>query len=323
MLIFALSACFVLDDAVDTPVDPSDTTVTIFEVAKGSTAGGLGPQLEAAGFIDDANMWTWYIKSRKAGGCLKAGRFELSRSMAMPELMETMCGVPVVDSEPLTIVPGWRIREIDAALADAGLADAGAYTAAANDPSRFELPFELTLENLEGFLWPETYQIERDRFTVDGFIQRQLDTFESEFLEEAGGRVDERGLYEVVIMASMLEREEPTDSQRPLVAGILWKRIDNQWNLGVDATSRYTLEVWNDRQAFLKKLRDPDDVYNTRLRAGLPPTPIGNPSVTALEASLSPEDSAFWYYLHDKNGVLHPSRNAQEHEAYRKQYNVY
>ncbi len=323
MLFFAVSACFVLDDRVDTPVDAADTSVTIFEVAKGSTAGGLGPKLEAAGFIDDPLAWTWYLKTREAGSCLKAGRFELSRSMSMPELMDTMCGVPVVESEPFTIVPGWRIQEIDAALAEAGLAEAGAYTAAANDPARFELPFSLSVQNLEGFLWPETYQVEPDRFTVDGFVQRQLDAFSSEFLDSAGDRVDERGLYEIVIMASMLEREEPTAAQRPLVAGILWKRIDNQWNLGVDATSRYTLDVWNDRQAFLGKLRDPDDPYNTRLRPGLPPTPIGNPSVTALEASLSPTESEFWYYLHDKQGVLHPSRNGQEHEAFRKQYGVY
>ena len=71
-------------------------------------------------------------------------------------------------------------------------------------------------------------------------------------------------------MASMLEREEPKPEQRPMVAGILWKRIDNKWNLGVDATSRYTLEEWNNRKAFLKKLRDPKDPYNTRLKEVFP-----------------------------------------------------
>jgi UPF0755 protein len=83
------------------------------------------------------------------------------------------------------------------------------------------------------------------------------------------------------------------------------------------------LSKWNDRRAFLKKLRDPKDPYNTRLRQGLPPTAIGNPDISSLEAAAAPTSSPFWYYLHDKKGVLHPSRSVKEHEAYRRQYNVY
>jgi UPF0755 protein len=124
-------------------------------------------------------------------------------------------------------------------------------------------------------------------------------------------------------MASMLEREEPVPAQRSLVAGILWKRIDHDTALGVDATSRYELDEWNDRQSFLKKLRDKEDPYNTRHRVGLPPGPIGAPSVASLVAALRPKPSEFWYYLHDANKVLRPSRNAAEHEALRKKYNVY
>ena len=124
-------------------------------------------------------------------------------------------------------------------------------------------------------------------------------------------------------MASMLEREERRPTQRPVVAGILWKRIDNGWQLGVDATSRYELENWNDRSAFLKRLRDPEDPYNTRVHKGLPPTAIGNPTAASLEAALQPEQSPYWFYLHDSSGVFHGGRDAQEHEANRARYNVY
>ena len=121
----------------------------------------------------------------------------------------------------------------------------------------------------------------------------------------------------------MLEREEPRPSNRPMVAGILWKRIDTDNALGVDATSRYTIENWNDRKAFLTQLRDPSDPYNSRLRKGLPPTAIGAPTLESLQAAMEPVTSEFWYYLHDAEGNLHPSRNASEHEAFRKKYNVY
>ncbi|MEE2750457.1 MAG: endolytic transglycosylase MltG, partial [Myxococcota bacterium] len=123
--------------------------------------------------------------------------------------------------------------------------------------------------------------------------------------------------------ASGVAREDPKDANMPVFAGVLWKRLDNRWNLGVDATSRYTLEVWNDRRAFLGKLRDSSDPYNTRLRSGLPPTPIGSPGLQALKASLAPQGSGYWYYLHDSKGQIHLSRSAKEHEAFRKRYNVY
>jgi UPF0755 protein len=324
-MIWLLSACFVLDEAVDTPLDASDTTTQVFEVPAGSNARALGSKLSEAGLIDDENAWRYYLKSREAGGCLKAGRFELSRSMDMPTLMETMCGAPMADEEPFTIVEGWRIRDIDQALAEAGHIEAGAYLAAVSRPGDFELDLPLPgLTTLEGFLMPETYMVPSEDFDTERFVQRQLDTFAERFAAIDGAdKLGERTLYEVVIVASMLEREEPRPSNRPIVAGIIWKRLDNGWQLGIDATSRYTLENWNDRKAFLKQLRDPDDPYNTRERKGLPPTPIGNPSLPSLEAALAPQASENWYYLHDGEGNLHPSRNAAEHEAKRAKYGVY
>jgi hypothetical protein len=163
------------------------------------------------------------------------------------------------------------------------------------------------------------------RLDVDVLLQRQLDTFTSRFYEPHEEEIATSGrtLHELVIMASMLEREEPVPAQRPLVAGILWKRIDAKTALGVDATSRYELVEWNDRTAFLKRLRDPDDAYNTRLKVGLPPGPIGAPTLDSLVAALRPVKSEFWYYLHDAQKVLRPSRNGAEHEALRKKYNVY
>lgn len=297
----------------------------IFEVPKGSSVRSVAPKLEDAGLVSSADDFVMYVKITKEGGCIKAGRHELSPAMTAGELIEAMCGVPLANDEPFTVVEGWRIREIDAALAAKGWTQPGEYAALAADPSKFTAPFPLPEGSLEGFLYPETYMVTPDQWNTQGFIQRQLDLFAERFAtpQASGIAASPRSLQELVIMASMLEREEPKPAQRPMVAGILWKRIDNAWNLGVDATSRYTLDEWNDRKAFLKKLRDPSDPYNTRLRGGLPPTAIGNPAIDSLNAALNPTESEFWYYLHDSEQVLHPSRNAAEHEAYRKKYNVY
>lgn len=324
MLALLLAGCDLLTGHYGAPKDPADPSLVVVEVPQGSTIRAMAPVLEDAGVISDADGFTTWVRITKEGGCIKAGRHKVGPAMGAHELVEALCGVPLPEDVPFTVVEGWRIREIDAALVEAGLAQPGEYAAAAAQPGRFTASYSLPTETLEGYLFPETYMVDPTRFTVDGFIQRQLDLLGERFVgKHDAAALEGRGLHALVTMASMLEREEPTPAQRPLVAGILWKRLDNAWNLGVDATSRYTLEQWNDRKAFLVKLRDPSDPYNTRLRPGLPPTPIGNPSDDSLEAALAPVDSEYWYYLHDDAQVLHPARDVAGHEANRRRYNVY
>lgn len=313
-----LAAC--VDPAA--PIDPDDDAPLVVEVPKGATAGGMGPTLVEHGLVSSELQWKVFLKQVDAT-CLKAGRFEVKRTMSLQEVVDTLCGPPLADDVPFTVVEGWRIRDIDAALAAKGLIEAGAYAAAAKSGDGIEVSFPLPEGSLEGYLYPETYKVSAGAFSPERLVARQVQTFDERFASKHTGDLGGRTLHELVVMASMLEREEPNPSNRPVVAGILWKRIDHDTPLGVDATSRYTLDNWNDRSAFLKNLRDPDEPYNTRLRKGLPPTAIGNPTVESLEAALAPVPGPHWYYLHDAQGNLHPARNAEEHEANRKKYNVY
>jgi UPF0755 protein len=304
----------------DAPVVPGDEAPFEFVVPAGASAQGLSDELAAAGLVPSEWEWRLFLRNADAS-CLKAGRFEVRRALSLNALLATLCGPPLADDVPFTVVEGWRIRDIDAALAANGWITAGAYTALAENKS-VDLPFPVESPTLEGYLYPETYSVDAHPFDPKKLIERQLRTFDARFRslhEDLGTRT----LHEIVVMASMLEREEPNQAQRPLVAGILWKRIDAGTPLGVDATSRYPLVSWNDRGAFLARLRDPEDRYNSRLRKGLPPTAIGNPTLGSLEAALAPVASEYWYYLHDARQQLHPARNAAEHEANRKTYDVW
>lgn len=305
-------------------VGPADAADVAFVVDKGSTGQALGQKLKAEGLIEDVLFWRWHLRQR-GGLKAKAGKHTLSARMTIPEIASALEKAPKADDVPFAMIEGWRLRDTDAALAEKGLIKAGAYIAAAKDPTRFKAPFPLPAKGLEGYLYPETYRIVVEGFSVDALIQRQLDTFVERFYAPHKDEIASSGrsLHDVVTMASMLEREEPVPAQRPLVAGILWKRIDMKFALGVDATSRYELAEWNDRTEFLKRLRDKSDPYNTRHIVGLPPTPIGAPTVSSLQAALRPTKSEFLYYLHDADKVLRPSRNAAEHEALRAKYNVY
>ncbi|WNG37138.1 endolytic transglycosylase MltG [Archangium violaceum] len=317
-------AFFWAESGVQRSVAPPGAPTVEFTVPKGTTGRGLGPQLASQGLISDARLWRWLL-FRRGQFAPKAGRHAVSPSMTMAEIATALEGAPIPDDVPFVVIEGWRLRDTDAALAAAGLIKPGAYIAAASQPERFTAPFPLPKGTLEGYLYPETYRVVPGAFKVEEMLQRQLDTFAERFYtpnKEAIARSG-RSLHEVVVMASMLEREEPVPAQRPLVAGILWKRVDKGFPLGVDATSRYELAEWNDRLAFLKRLRNLEDPWNTRHRKGLPPGPIGAPTVESLQAALAPKPSEFWYYLHDAERRLHPSRNAEEHEALRRKYNVY
>lgn len=311
--------------SVDAPIDPSDTTPFTFEVPKGTTGNSLGAKLIEAGMVSSDTQWKLALK---VGGldtsCLKAGTFELNKAMSLRDVMATLCGPPIPDDVPFTVLEGWRLRDTDAALAAAGFIEAGAYLAV-TEGKTVPAPFSVSGPTYEGYLWPETYQVPpKDRFKVDEFVSRQLNTFNTNFYEKHKAEVDGgRGLHDVVIMASLLEREEPSPANRRVVAGILFKRLDAGWQLGVDATSHYKLDEWNDRAGLLKALKDPEDPYNTRIHKGLPPTAIGAPGLESLKAAMNPEDSPWWFYLHDSTATFHGGRNANEHEANRKKYGVW
>jgi UPF0755 protein len=312
------------EKGVTTSKVAGDAPEVIFVVKKGTSARALGPELVSEGLVEDARFWRYHLW-RRGGLSAKAGRHKLKASMNIAEIATALEAPPLPEDVPFVMIEGWRLRDTDAALAAKGLIKPGEYIAAASRPERFKAAFQLPSRSMEGYLYPETYAVVPEGFNVETFIQRQLDTFGMRFYEAHKDAIEKSGrkLNDIVVMASMLEREEPEPAQRPLVAGILWKRIDKGFALGVDATSRYELADWNDRKEFLKHLRDNSDPWNTRTRPGLPPGPIGAPTVDSLVAALRPKASEYWYYLHDAEKKLHPSRNAEEHEALRVKYNVY
>lgn len=313
------------DQAATSPIDPRADEGIIFEVPKGATLYKVGSLLVANGFVRSDLVFKVYLKTHPKVPAPKAGKHELKRSMNLPEILAALSENPISDDVPLTMVEGLRLRDWDADLASKGLIEPGAYLEAASDKSRFSVPFEIEGDSLAGYLLPETYMVPPGKLDVNKLIQRQIDAFHERFVKPHADEIEKSGrsLKTLVVMASMLEKEEPRPKNKPAVAGVLYKRLDTGHALGVDATSRYTLENWNDRKAFLKKLRDPEDPYNTRLRTGLPPGPISTPSLDSLLAALRPKMGPFWYYLHDDDANIHFARTAEEHEANRRRYNVY
>ena len=119
-------------------------------------------------------------------------------------------------------------------------------------------------------------------------------------------------------MASIVEREERDPAERPTVAGILWNRYDANIGLGADATVLYGLGRTKGGLSY-EDLQS-DSPYNTRKYAGLPPTPISNPNISSIRAALYPEDTDYWYYLHDSDGGIHYAKTLDEHNVNKARY---
>lgn len=324
LLVFAGIGAFLWVEGSIYGREPSAPEVEI-TVPKGASVKRVAEILAAEGLVSEPLALEIWLRVGPGVPPPKAGRHRVSRQMNVPELFKALAGRPLPEDVPVTLVEGWRLVDADAALAASGRIAPGAYMEAASSTVGYHLPFPIEGTSLAGYLLPDTYMVPPGPIDARSLVQRQVDAFAARFWEPHRTEIKKSGrsLRTLVIMASLLEREEPVPEIRSKVAGVLYNRLDANTPLGVDATSRFTLTDWSDRRAFLKKLRDPADPWNTRLKAGLPPGPIGAPSLTSLLAALRPEASDHWYYLHDKERRIHFSRTAAEHEAKRRKYDVW
>lgn len=201
-----------------------------------------------------------------------------------------------VATTEVTIPEGLTIDQIDEVAKDAGLR--GNYKKAAKRAKGFK-PRRFGADdppNLEGFLFPATYELEQGARVTD-LVARQLDAFRERIrgvrMREA--RAANLTPYEVLIIASMIEREVMVPSERRKVAAVIYNRLADGEPLGIDSTIRY--EDRNYEEPLTESRLATDSPYNTRTRAGLPPTPIGNPGLDSIEAAARPADADFRYFV--------------------------
>jgi UPF0755 protein len=208
-------------------------------------------------------------------------------------------GPPPPKTTPITITEGRTRMEINGLLKDTSLQ--GSYAAATVrspvlNPRAYGAP--RTTKNLEGFLFPATYEV-RQGGSVDELVRKQLQTFKQRFGEINMRKAQEANLtpYEVVIIASLVEREAALPKERRIIAGVIYNRLRTGEVLAIDATTRYQLNNWTKSLTDADFERTADSPYNTRRNAGLPPTPIGNPGQASMQAAANPAKHNYLYYV--------------------------
>lgn len=303
------------------------TQAVRFTVASGMTVEQVGDQLSEDGLIRSSLVFKIYMKLHGAEAGVQAGTFIFRPSMSVAEIAQVL-RTGKSEEVALTIPEGWTVKDIDALLARRGLAASGAVLDCLTrcDFSTFDfLPapsknLAARGGRLEGYLFPETYFVNEAEFVPKFFLERLLSTFRARVIQEYGDEIGASGysLHEIITMASLVEAETRTDAERPVVAGILWKRLESGMTLGVDATVRYILE--KPTQPLTQSDLEVQSPYNTRKFKGLPPGPVESPGLASIRAALRPQESPYWYYLHDSKGAIHYATTNDEHNENKRRY---
>lgn len=293
-------------------------------VAEGSSAKIVWQEFTDAGFTSRSLPWHYHAWRMNAAANIKAGVYQIETGERMREVIVRLVVGDVSPSElTVTFPEGFTLKQMAERLAAKGIGTAQDYITAAR-PEVFVADFPFLAEipagrDLEGYLFPDTYRVFADD-TAKDVIRRQLATFGQRWGDQlrqeaaASGRT----LDELVIMASIVEREVITDEDMAAVAGVLWKRNDEGAGLDADATVRYAL----DKQTGALTVGDlrSESLYNTRRWRGLPPGPISNPGLRALIVSVRPEESEFYYYLSANDGQTIFARTNDEHNSNKVKY---
>lgn len=267
-----------------------------FVVPQGASSGELAGELADADVVSSA--WAFRLAARfdDRTSRIQAGEHELRTGMSSDEVLEALASAPEIDTFRVTIPEGLTVEQIVPRLADASGHDTDELVGAFDEVT---VPDWVPVDELpdgaqpfEGLLFPDTYQFRDDAAPVD-VVQRLVD----ETAEVVGGIEPPEGYtdYELLTVASIVEREARLPEERPTVASVIYNRLDEPMRLQVDATVQYAQGEHSERLLFSDLEVDSD--WNTYERDGLPPTPISAPGRSAIEAAADPDDTDYLYYV--------------------------
>jgi len=293
IITFGLLAYFVWENA-GLAKNPANKEFKSFTISQGENTDQIISRLFSEGFIKNKTVFKLILRKEGLSGKLQAGIFRLSPSLSSKEIAANL--THGVNDIWVTIPEGLRREEIFSILTNAG----------------FEIDYDIWLEktkNYEGYLFPDTYRIpaaaDLDQIII--LIRKNFDNKTTSLKSLINNQN--------IIFASLVEREVKTDKDRPVVAGILEKRLANNWPLEIDATVQYA--VGSQKNWWPQITADDlliNSKYNTRKYQGLPPSPICNPGFSSIKASIYPQESDYWFYLSDNKGQIHYAKTLEEHE---------
>ncbi|WP_195575970.1 endolytic transglycosylase MltG [Paenibacillus sp. 1001270B_150601_E10] len=296
------------------PVQGQDKPIEV-SIEEGTGTSAIAQHLEEQGVIKNALLFKLYLKMNNEGSAFMAGKYSFDPSSTYEQIIKKLNAGDVIPVETVRVmVPeGYTIEQIADDLSEKGIVEREAFIQAADKIGK-EKPSDLTLNLpkpndklkhvLEGYLFPETYEFAVGT-SAEEMIVRMLKETEKRLIDipNFDAKLEQSGmtLQELLTVASLVEREVVVDEERPLVAGVIYNRLNKPMRLQIDATIQYALDKPKER-LYYKDL-EIESPYNTYKEDGLPPGPIASPSLESIKAALEPETSDYFYYVTKKDGT--------------------
>jgi len=324
LLIFTVYDSISYKNALSKPFDASDKNKIMFIIKNGETPKEVAQNLYNKKIISSAKYFYRYVKSYNKGSKIIAGGFLLSPSMTIPEIADEITN-PSKNQYVLTVPEGYTVKDIDKKLTEMGLIKAGQFENAVkgfNEYEKYDFLDAEKLKNLsyplEGYLFPDTYFIQPENFNPRDLIKKMLNNFDSKLNPAMRQEIARQNhtIHDIITMASLLEKEGRTEEEFKMIAGILWKRLENNWFLDVDAALLYE----TGKNTISKEDLKINSPYNLRRSKKLPPGPISNPGLKAITAAIYSKKSPYWFYLTTPSGQTIYSKTNDEHIAAKLEY---
>jgi uncharacterized YceG family protein len=295
VLVVVLGGWFLVALFQPPPFDPGEGSgQAIVTVPEGATAGDVADLLSDQDVVSNATLFEWRLKLAGKSDEILPGRYVLAQDMSYATAIDrlTSSGGKI----NVTIPEGEDRTQIAATVEDLGLS--GDYLAASKSSKGFD-PNSFGAKNpksLEGFLFPATYELDPGS-SVNQLVSDQLTAFRQNIaaVDFSYSKSKNLTVYDVLTIASMIDKEVQVPSERRLVAAVIYNRLSRGMPLGIDATTRFQFHNYTG-EITQSQLSSPSP-YNTRVNAGLPPTPIGNPGVDAIEAAAQPAKVNYLFYV--------------------------
>lgn len=277
---------------------PSPAVAKTVVIPPGYTTRQIGALLEQEGLITDARAFAWYCRFNSLDGKLEAGRYRLHSEDGIKGIAAALAGGKVFYVR-FTVPEGYDKTKTAAAVAAAGICTQKEFLEAADRGDRLG---RVGPKNLEGYLFPDTYELAADAAAADA-VAVMVDRFFAVMgpREQARAAEMDRSLDEIVTLASIIEREAMVPEEKPLVASVFYNRLEKGMRLESCATVIYALGRQPDRLT-VQDLKV-DSPYNTYIHAGLPPGPICSPGKDALLAALYPAETDYLFFVSKGDGT--------------------
>jgi UPF0755 protein len=289
--------------------DPGKAITVIIKKGSGTTA--IGDLLEDKGIVRSGKAFAIYTKISRRGP-YQAGEYKMPTHLSADSAADLLEKGPIINYDKFTIIPGQRLKDIESTVGKLPRLSASSFEAIAKSGKYKSRYSPAENNNLEGLLLPETYEISGSE-TEDDLIRRSLDEFDAR--AQSNGLKSFNGLsaYQVVIVASLIEKEARYAPDRPAIASVIYNRLAQNMPLQIDATVLYGLGRAGGSLSAADLHRDTS--FNTYLHKGLPPTPISMVSIKSLQAALKPDNTNYLYYvLSDKKTGKHAfAQTYEEH----------